>query len=246
MRGRWSGAPPSVWQNGRLYPSGRSTSCPPDRTPTPEHPAPRAIRARSRRAHQMKWSDHHRGRQDPTQAHGQDPCTVLPRRRHGLAHQARWPGHRGDRQVPPHRGALAHPDRQRACAVLARPRRAADRGRRRPPEDHRRLAEVQGRAGHRGHPEGQGAQDAEEGPLRGRPRRRRQGHLGRRFRRHHAEEARREEGRGGPRRGGRPRRRRHRLRCRVRRERRRRRRRRRDPGPAAEAPAAEATDGEQA
>ena len=125
------------WQNGRLYPSGRSTSCPPDRTPTPEHPAPRAIRARSRRAHQMKWSDHHRGRQDPTQAHGQDPCTVLPRRRHGLAHQARWPCDRGDRQVPPHRGALGHPDRQRARAVLAQQRRPADRGRRRAAEDHR-------------------------------------------------------------------------------------------------------------
>ena len=42
------------------------------------------------------------------------------------------------------------------------------------------------------------AQDPEEGPLRGRPRRRRQGHLRRRLGRHHPEEARRQEGRGGP------------------------------------------------
>ena len=43
----------------------------------------------------------------------------------------------------------------RPGAVLAGRRRAADRGRREDPQDHRRLAEVQGPAGHRGHPEGQ-------------------------------------------------------------------------------------------
>ena len=51
-----------------------------------------------------------------------------------------------------HRGQL------RPGAVLARRRRAADRGRRGDPQGHRRLAEVQGPAGHRGHPEGRRAQ----------------------------------------------------------------------------------------
>ena len=53
---------------------------------------------------------------------------------------------RGDRQVPPQGGALAHRGRLRAGAVLARRRRAADRARRRHPQGHRRLAEVQGPA----------------------------------------------------------------------------------------------------
>ena len=53
---------------------------------------------------------------------------------------------RGDRQVPPHRGALVHRGRLRARAVLARRRRPADRAGRRAPQDHRRLAEVQGPA----------------------------------------------------------------------------------------------------
>ena len=51
------------------------------------------------------------------------------------------------------------------------------------------------------------AQDPEEGPLRGRPRRRRQDQSDDAHRRHHAAQARRQEGRGGPRRRGRPRRR---------------------------------------
>src|SRR5664280_2646286 len=81
-------------------------------------------------------SHHHSGRQDSFEAHGQDPCTVLPCRHHELAHQARWPGDRGDRQVPPDPRALDHRDRLRACAVLARGRRATDRAGRRATEDH--------------------------------------------------------------------------------------------------------------
>ena len=65
--------------------------------------SPRGPRAGS--PHTRNRRHHNRGRQDPSEAHGQDPCTVLPRRRHGLAHQARWPGDRGDRQVPPDRAA---------------------------------------------------------------------------------------------------------------------------------------------
>ena len=84
--------------------------------------APRAEPSRSRRAHYTEEETTTSGRQDSSEAHGQDPCTVLPRRRHGLAHQARWPGHRGDRQVPPHRGAVAHRDRHGARPLLARAR----------------------------------------------------------------------------------------------------------------------------
>ena len=74
---------------------------------------------------------HNRGCQDQAQAHGQDPRAVLPHRRRRRAHQARRPGDRGDRQVPPEGGALAHRGRLRAGAVLARRRRPADRAGRR-------------------------------------------------------------------------------------------------------------------
>ena len=50
------------------------------------------------------------------------------------------------------RRTLVHRGRLRPGAVLAGRRRAAVRGRRGDPQDHRRLAEVQGPAGHRGHP----------------------------------------------------------------------------------------------
>ena len=87
--GRVVGAPAGLWQNGRLYPSGRGTSRA-RRTGrlhrSIRHPA-RSVRGLAALTRETR-SDHHRGRQDPTQAHGQDPCTVLPRRRHGLAHQA--------------------------------------------------------------------------------------------------------------------------------------------------------------
>ncbi len=43
--------------------------------------------------------------QDSPEAPRQDPCAVLPHRRCGLPHQARRSRDRGDRQVPPHRGA---------------------------------------------------------------------------------------------------------------------------------------------
>ncbi len=104
------------------------------------------------------------GCQDPSQAPGQDPCAVLPHRRRRLAHQARRSRDRGDRQVPPHRGALVHRGRLRARAVLARRRRAADRAGRRDAEAHGRLGQVQGRRGRGQHRPGQGA----EGRLRGR------------------------------------------------------------------------------
>lgn len=113
-----------------------------------EHPAPRTIRAVSPRSQRTRRP--HRGRQDPPQAHGQDPRSVLPRRRHGLPHQAGRPGDRGDRQVPPHRGALGHPDRQRAGPVLARQRRPAHRGRRRPAEDHGDWQKYKGEPGTEG------------------------------------------------------------------------------------------------
>ena len=61
-----------------------------------------------------------------------------------------------------------HRGRLRAGAVLARRRRAADRGRRRAPQDHRRLAEVQGPARRRGHPARRRAQGRQAGRLRGR------------------------------------------------------------------------------
>ena len=138
---------------------------------------------RSRRVH-VRERDHRRGRQDPSEAHGQDPRSVLPCRRHGLAHQARWPGDRGDRQVPPHRRAVGHRDRLRPRAALAEHRRPADRGRRGAAEGHRRLAEVQGPPRCRGHPAGRRAEEEQEGALRGRGRRcrwlqpGRQGHPG--------------------------------------------------------------------
>ena len=67
----------------------------------------------------------------------------------------------------------------RPGAVLAGRRRAADRGRREDPQDHRRLAEVQGPAGHRGHPEGRGAQARQARDLQRGPQGRRQRAQGR-------------------------------------------------------------------
>ena len=164
----------AVWHDDPLNPALRgplSASC--------RVHSGRAGHRTPRGAGQPPLSDqesHTRGCQDQADAHGQDPCAVLPHRRRRLAHQARRPGDRGDRQVPPHPGALAHRGRLRARAVLARRRRAADRAGRRDPEDHRRLAEVQGPAGRRGHPADRRAAGRQEGRLRGR----RQG-LGRRW-----------------------------------------------------------------
>ena len=145
--------------------------CTPSPVPVgPSQPSrSRPLELATRRPHRRSWPlthtreprrHHTRGRQDQSEAHGQDPCAVLPHRRRRLAHQARRPGHRGDRQVPPQAGALADRGQLRAGAVLARRRRAADRARRGDPQDHRRLAEVQGPAGHRGHPAGGRAQAA--------------------------------------------------------------------------------------
>ena len=52
--------------------------------------------------------DHTRGCQDQAEAHGQDPCAVLPDHRGRRPHQAGWPRDRGDRQVPPQERAVVH------------------------------------------------------------------------------------------------------------------------------------------
>ena len=58
---------------------------------------------------------------------GQDAQPAVPHRRRRRPHQAGRSRDRGDRQVPPQGGPLAHRGRLRAGAVLARRRRAADR-----------------------------------------------------------------------------------------------------------------------
>ena len=100
-------------------------------------------------------SDHTSGSQDPSQAHGQDPCTLLPRRRRRRPQTPRRPGHRGDRQVPSHGGSLSHRDRLRARSVLALRWRPAHTAGAHPVEDHGGLAEVQGSARGRGPAQGQ-------------------------------------------------------------------------------------------
>src|SRR5699024_1008194 len=78
-----------------------------------------------------------RGCQDPSEAHGKEPCTVLPRRGGRFPNEARWRRHRGDRPVPPPRRALAHHDRLRSCAALGRCGRSAQRAGHRAAEGHR-------------------------------------------------------------------------------------------------------------
>src|SRR5512146_1878291 len=92
-------------RSGRPFPAGRSRTYAPN----------------------FVGEERSRGCQDQTEAPGQDPGTVLPGRRGGLAHQAGRAGHRGDRQVPPEARAVAHRDRLGAGPVLAVGRRAADR-----------------------------------------------------------------------------------------------------------------------
>ena len=143
-----------VWQNDRLSPA-----CPDPLIRASHDTAQPAARPTgpALTLHEHARRHHTRGRQDSPEAHGQDPCAVLPRRRRRLPQEAGRSGHRGDREVPPQGGALADRGHLRPGAVLARCRRPADRGRRGAPQDHRRLADVQGPAGHRGHLAGQGA-----------------------------------------------------------------------------------------
>ena len=130
----------------------------------------------ARRGHPQQTSgeDPHRGHQDPSQASRQDPPAVLPHRRRRLAHQARRPRDRGDRQVPPHRGALAHRGQLRACPVLARRRRAADRAGRRAPKitgDWQKFKNLPGQEGTLRTAEEQGPRpSASRGPQGGRQR----------------------------------------------------------------------------
>ena len=63
--------------------------------------------------------DRSRGCQDQAQAHGEDPCALLPDHRRRRPHQAGRPGDRGDRQVPPQAGALADRGQLRAGTALA-------------------------------------------------------------------------------------------------------------------------------
>ena len=103
-------------------------------------------------------------------------------------------GDRGDREVPPQGGPVLHRRRLRPGAVLARRRRAAERRRGRDPQDHRRLAEVPGRARGRGHPQGGRAQARQARGLQRGAQGRRQGAQGRRGDQEDRQEGR--EGRG--------------------------------------------------
>ena len=141
------------------------------------------------------------GCQDQAHPAWQDPQSPVPHRRRRLAHPPRRPLDRGHRPLPPEGRAQPHRDRLGAGPVLARRRRPAHRTGAQAAEDHRRLAEVQGSARHRGHPEGQGAQAEQTGVVqRGAGRCR--GRSGRRG--HHSQEEEgpcEEGGRGGQRRG---------------------------------------------
>src|SRR5215467_12054350 len=81
------------------------------------------VRHRSRASWEKSFS---RGCQDQAQAHGQDPCAVLPDHRRRRPHQAGWPGDRGDRQVSPQGRALPHRGRLGSSPVLAVGGGAAD------------------------------------------------------------------------------------------------------------------------
>ena len=77
-----------VWHNGRPYPA----RCGPSLRARRVHQALAGRRSPPggpRAPHPTRTRRHHtRGRQDPSEAHGQDPRTVLPHRRRRLAHQA--------------------------------------------------------------------------------------------------------------------------------------------------------------
>src|SRR5262249_30177534 len=134
---RWAhGGGAEFWHNGRPYPASAGLSPHLARSVRPatlldptRAPARPPMRTRSVV-----------GRQDPSEADGKDPRTVLPDRRRRLPHQAGRPGDRGDRQVPPRPGALADRGELRASAVLARGGCSADRASARHPQDHPRLA----------------------------------------------------------------------------------------------------------
>ena len=150
--------------------------------------SPPAIAELQRGNHQEN-SLHH-GCQDQAHPAWQDPQSPVPHRRRRRAHPPRRPVHRGHRPLSPEGRPEPHRDRLGARPVLALRRRPAHRTGAGTAEDHRRLAEVQGPAGRRGHAEGQGAQAQQAGPVQrraGRGRRRSE-HRG-----HHSQE---EEGAG--------------------------------------------------
>ena len=96
--------------------------------------SPGVFTARSRA---FMGEDRSRGCQDQAQAHGEDPCALLPDHRRRRPHQAGRPGDRGDRQVPPQGGALVHRGQLGAGAALALGRSAAHRPGPADPGDHR-------------------------------------------------------------------------------------------------------------
>ena len=169
-----------VWQNVALSPVRpdpliRSPQCP------SRYPA-RCSPPGEREPHHTQPSrrHHRRVRQDPFEAPGQGPGAAVPHRRRRLPQEARRPGDRGDRQVPPQGGPVVHRRRLRPGAVLAGRRRSAERRSGAAPEDHRRLAEVQGPAGPGGHPQGGRAQARQARDLQRGPQGRGQGAQGRR------------------------------------------------------------------
>ena len=136
-----SGSRLALYRAAATYPS-RTTLCAPHTCGRPSSPHTRSAR-----------SINQRGRQDQAEAARQDPPAVLPDRRRRRPHPPQRQGDRDDRQVPPEGRAEPHRGQLRAGAVLAGRRRAADRAGAAPAGGHRRLAEVQGPAGRRGHAE---------------------------------------------------------------------------------------------
>ncbi len=154
-RGRWDfGRPAAVWQTSALSPA-RTGPSHPDRREAPERHARVSPPGR---------------RRSPTHEFRGDTTPVAVKIRLKRLGKVRVPQYRivvvdsrkkRDGKVieeigkyHPKEDPSLHRGHLRAGAVLAGRRRAAVRGRREDPQDHRRLADVQGPAGHRGHPEG--------------------------------------------------------------------------------------------
>ena len=121
------------------------------------------VRLRSRSSWEKSFS---RGCQDQAKAHGQDPRALLPDHRRRRPHQAGRPGDRRDRQVSPQGRSVPHRGRLRARPVLAVGGSTADRPGAQDSRGDRRLAEVQGPARRRGHPEDGRAEAGQEGSVR--------------------------------------------------------------------------------
>src|SRR4051794_21702158 len=86
------GATPGVWHNGPLS-SPASGPSHPDWRGTAERDPPGPTRTGVLTHTQVPRRQHKRGRQDPTEAYGQDPYAVLPRRRRRLPQEARRTRH---------------------------------------------------------------------------------------------------------------------------------------------------------